>query len=209
MPSQFADRFAQDKRTDIDWDLFDERSPEYSEAVDKYSEEYNVPKSLAWAMMYRESNLTSPEKANSAGAVGPMQLTPIIAKEYGVDFNDLKANDTNIQYGIRYMGDLLKRFNNNVPQAVAAYNMGPTAVRRRGIDQNYETASYAHFVPKYQKAIKEKMQADSDMIGQYVFGRSSEGNGFPSGKDMLQTAVPSSTMVAPPLMDLNKIPKGK
>ena len=41
-------------------------------------------------MMYRESNMTNPEGANHAGAVGPMQLTHIIAREYGVKFDDLK-----------------------------------------------------------------------------------------------------------------------
>ena len=36
--------------------------------------------------------------------------------------------DTNLRIGFRYLKDLMKRFDNDVPLALEAYNKGPTLV---------------------------------------------------------------------------------
>jgi soluble lytic murein transglycosylase-like protein len=70
-----------------------------------------------------------PTKAVSPkGAIGPMQLMPGTAKDLGVDPNDWKQN---IDGGLRYLGNNIKRFG-SVPLGVAAYHAGPGAVSKPG-----------------------------------------------------------------------------
>lgn len=77
------------------------------------------------------------------GARGPMQLMPATAKELGVDINNWQDN---IRGGVRYMGQMLNRFNDPA-LAVAAYNAGPTAVVRAGGVPNFkETQNYVQKV---------------------------------------------------------------
>jgi soluble lytic murein transglycosylase-like protein len=75
------------------------------------------------------------------GARGVMQLMPDTASLYGVRnvFDPLQ----NIRGGVRYLRDLLQRFDSNVALALAAYNAGPEAVARHGGVPPYdETRSY-------------------------------------------------------------------
>jgi len=41
---------------------------------------------------------------------------------------DLYDHETNIRFGVTYLGELLEQFSGNVTQAVASYNAGPQAV---------------------------------------------------------------------------------
>src|SRR5207244_405069 len=81
--------------------------------------------------------------AAPVGAKGLMQLMPVIAKEYGaLDPLDAKQN---VFAGVKYLSDLLDRYNGNVSMALAGYNAGPTAVKRfRGIPPYRETRGYVH-----------------------------------------------------------------
>ncbi|MCB1645471.1 MAG: lytic transglycosylase domain-containing protein, partial [Pseudomonadales bacterium] len=75
-------------------------------------------------------------KAQSpVGALGLMQLMPATAREtarkMGVAHNDvwLTTNPNhNIQLGSRYLDQMLARYNNAYPLAIAAYNAGPGRV---------------------------------------------------------------------------------
>lgn len=72
----------------------------------------------------------NPRALSSKGAQGVMQLMPSTAKLYGV----VDAFDPfeNIRGGVRYLRDLLVRFDSNLALALAAYNAGPEAVARHG-----------------------------------------------------------------------------
>lgn len=65
--------------------------------------------------------ITSP-----AGAIGIMQLMPGTADEYGVDPYDPAQN---VEGGTAYLNDLIAQFG-DVPDALAAYNWGPSNVQR-------------------------------------------------------------------------------
>lgn len=81
---------------------------------------------------------------SSKGAIGPMQLMPATAQELGGDPNDLMSN---IDMGVRYAGQMLKRYNGDRRLAAAAYNAGPGAVDRAGGVPNYpETQEYVNKV---------------------------------------------------------------
>lgn len=92
----------------------------------------------------------NPRAVSAKGAQGVMQLMPSTARLYGV----VDAFDPfeNIRGGIRYLRDLLVRFESNLALALAAYNAGPEAVARHGGVPPYEeTRTYvASILAAYQ-----------------------------------------------------------
>lgn len=83
----------------------------------------------------------NPRALSRKGAQGVMQLMPGTARMYGV----LDAFDPfeNIRAGVRYLRDLMVRFDQNLMLALAAYNAGPEAVARHGGVPPYaETRNY-------------------------------------------------------------------
>lgn len=93
--------------------------------IDTVSRQYSVRPELVRAMMQQESggnqNAVSPK-----GARGRMQLMPATARELGVDPNDPAQN---LEGGVRYMRQMLDRYNGDERLALAAYNAGPGRVR--------------------------------------------------------------------------------
>ena len=76
-----------------------------------------------------------PDARSPAGALGIMQLMPSTAKkvaeEMGVSYggsSNLLEPTLNIALGTDYLGQMLRRFDNNRVLASAAYNAGPTRV---------------------------------------------------------------------------------
>jgi soluble lytic murein transglycosylase-like protein len=83
----------------------------------------------------------NPRAVSPKGARGVMQLMPATASAYGVA-DAFNARD-NIRGGIRYLRDLLGRFDSDVRLALAAYNAGPDAVEKHGGVPPYrETRNY-------------------------------------------------------------------
>ncbi|MFZ4629304.1 MAG: lytic transglycosylase domain-containing protein [Blastocatellia bacterium] len=68
----------------------------------------------------------NPSATSSKGAHGLMQLMPATAKLMGVDHNDPQQN---VEGGSLYLQQQVNGFG-DVKLAIAAYNMGPTALRK-------------------------------------------------------------------------------
>src|SRR3989344_9113636 len=62
------------------------------------------------------------------GAIGVTQMTSIAAKDIGMEKDDLYDPEKNIMAGVKYFAKLMKKYNNNLKKALAAYNAGPNAV---------------------------------------------------------------------------------
>ncbi len=104
----------------------------YDALIKKYSRQYNLDWRLMAAQAFRESRF-DPQSRSWAGAEGIFQLMPRTAQELG--FEDIRAVETNIHAGIRYMSLLLDRTDQGIPLkhrirfALAAYNAGEGHVK--------------------------------------------------------------------------------
>ena len=101
---------------------------------------YGISNQLVDAVAWQESRY-NPRARSSAGAIGVMQLMPATARQLGVSNpHDVRQN---VAGGAAYLRQLLERFGNNVPLALAAYNAGPGAVMKYGgIPPYRETQDY-------------------------------------------------------------------
>ena len=111
----------------------------YSAAIAKAAADAGIDPALLSAVAWSESGFRA-DARSGAGAVGLMQLMPATAAGLGVDPLDPAQA---LSGGARYLRAQLDRFGGRADLALAAYNAGPTAVRRHGGVPPYpETQAY-------------------------------------------------------------------
>lgn len=118
-----------------------------AEAVIEFSDRYNVPAGLtqaiydialaegvepglAFRLVKVESRFETRAKS-SAGALGLTQILPSTARLYqpALSTERIYERDTNLRLGLRYLHDLLERYDNDLERALLAYNRGPSKVQ--------------------------------------------------------------------------------
>ena len=153
----------------------------YSDKVEKYSEEFGVKESLVYAVIRTESGFRA-EVESSVGAMGLMQIMPETFEwlqnmkdgEIIYSSSDLLSPEINIEYGTYFLSYLLSHYNGNEMLAVAAYNAGMTNVDNWLSDEQYsqngitlsdipfsETSQYVERVEK-TKAMYESLYYDNN-----------------------------------------------
>ncbi len=102
--------------------------------INESCDRYSVPPHLVLALIKAESNF-SPDAVSSANAKGLMQLTDstyefcrkslhLVAEE------DIFHIESNLNAGIWYLSYLLKMYDGNIKNSVAAYNAGASNVNK-------------------------------------------------------------------------------
>ncbi len=107
----------------------------HGQVVRRMADRFNVPREFVYGVMRQESRFISDIKS-SAGAIGLMQLMPATARQVGETLGvkapswKLTESELNIQLGTKYLNYVLGRFDGNIALAAAAYNAGPSRVKR-------------------------------------------------------------------------------
>ncbi len=102
----------------------------YSDLFSENAEEHNLNPALLLAISHTESHF-NPHAKSGKDARGLMQLLPTTAKHEGWDETaSLFEPDVNIPLGAKHFSGLVKKYDGNLPYAIAAYNAGSTAVER-------------------------------------------------------------------------------
>ena len=107
---------------------------DYSEYVNKYSEEYGVEDNLIYALIKAESNF-NPNAISHQNAKGLMQLMYSTAKELAnknqieLTEENILEPEININLGTKYISSLLNKYE-CIEVALAAYNAGSGNVDR-------------------------------------------------------------------------------
>jgi soluble lytic murein transglycosylase-like protein len=108
--------------------------------IDGAAQEHGVDTKLLRAVIDQESGFR-PCAVSAKGAQGLMQLMPDTAGELNVD--DPFDPKQSIDGGAKYLKQLLDRYKGDIPQALAAYNAGPTATdQAKGVPGIPETRAY-------------------------------------------------------------------
>jgi len=139
----------------LDWSSVPLNLTEYSREINAACRDSGVDASLVRAVIHAESWFNS-DAVSRRGAEGLMQLTPGTQRRFDVH-NAFDAWD-NIRGGVRYLSELLTRFNGDVRLATAAYNAGENAVLRYGGIPPYpETRQYVQRVVTLEQRYRQAL----------------------------------------------------
>jgi hypothetical protein len=112
----------------------------YDRVIAAESKRYGVDASLVSALIRAESNY-EPRAVSRKGARGLMQLMPATARRLSVAYPFDPVS--NVRGGVRYLKELLDRFDHRPELILAAYNAGENAVESYGGVPPYrETVGY-------------------------------------------------------------------
>jgi soluble lytic murein transglycosylase-like protein len=89
-----------------------------------------LPTKFFLSLMVTENQSLNPKSVSSAGAIGLMQIKPVVAKEIGLH-GKLSHEYNNIWTGVGYLVSMKTRYKFNSLESIAlAYKEGPTAAKR-------------------------------------------------------------------------------
>ena len=118
----------------------------YQEYVEYYAGKYGIDPMILYAFIRTESNF-DPNVDSNADARGLMQITEVtfdwiktkIAPTEDLTFDDLYDPETNIRFGTYFVCYCLKKYDNHLATAAAAYHNGLGAVDALLTETQYST----------------------------------------------------------------------
>lgn len=134
----------------------------YDDLVARQARVYRLDEKLVWSLIYEETYFRA-WKVGSAGEVGLMQVTPVVARDWaretglrelGRQASDnveefLRDPERNIQIGCWYLEKLREKYRGATAETamtLAAYNAGPSRVDEWS--QNGTSLSEANFIER-------------------------------------------------------------
>ena len=110
----------------------------YSSIIAKHATANGVPVNLAHAVIRIESNFRANARGR-AGEVGLMQIKPSTARAMGYSgsIKGLYNPETNIKYGMKYLGQARKLGDGSVCGTILKYNAGHGAKRMNRVSAAY------------------------------------------------------------------------
>lgn len=148
----------------------------YQECVEYYAGKYGIDPMILYAFIRTESNF-DPNVDSNADARGLMQITEVtfdwiktkIAPTEDLTFDDLYDPETNIRFGTYFVCYCLKKYDNHLATAAAAYHNGLGAVDALLTETQYSTdgVTLEHYpypqMRQYVKKITESYQRYSEI----------------------------------------------
>jgi hypothetical protein len=108
-------------------------------AIHASAERHQVDAGLVTAVAWQESHFNN-SAVSRKGARGTMQLMPGTARVLGVDSTSTEGN---VEGGVVYLAQMMRRYDGDTAKALAAYNAGPERVDRfGGVPPYRETQGY-------------------------------------------------------------------
>lgn len=148
----------------------------YQEYVEYYAGKYGIDPMILYAFIRTESNF-DPNVDSNADARGLMQITEVtfdwiktkIAPTEDLTFDDLYDPETNIRFGTYFVCYCLKKYDNHLATAAAAYHNGLGAVDALLTETQYSTdgVTLEHYpypqMRQYVKKITESYHRYSEI----------------------------------------------
>ncbi len=110
----------------------------FASIIRRYAAEHGVPEQLAFAVIQVESNYRVDARGR-AGEVGLMQIKPATARMMGYSggAQGLYDPETNIRFGMKYLGKARQLSDGSTCGTILKYNAGHGAKRMNPVSRNY------------------------------------------------------------------------
>jgi len=118
-----------------------------AETIYDIAEEHEVDPDVAFGLIRAESSFKN-SSTSPVGAIGLMQLMPRTAAwlQPGVTVGQLRDPQVNVRLGMKYLSQLMDKYNGDTKLALLAYNRGPGTVDRALKSGRNPDNGYADFV---------------------------------------------------------------
>ena len=158
----------------------------FEEEILAHCDFYDVSPIFVFSIARQES-LFDTSAISSSYAIGLLQLLPATAQtlatreNYGkIETKDLQKPLTNIRFGVRFLADLVKKFDGQVPLAAASYNAGPNRIKKWiENDPERELDEFIEDIPIFQTRNYVKKVMTNYAVYHYIFyGKVYDGMNF-------------------------------
>ena len=129
-----------------------------------------LDETLAVALLIQESDAHDPMKQGRRGSRGPLQIGPIALEEVGLSRSE-RSLPVLVYGGLSYLKIMLSRFD-DWSTALAAYNMGPTILKKRQYLPYVETRRYVRQILQKTEQIRSGQTPSYPVLEHRISGYS-------------------------------------
>ncbi len=148
----------------------------FEEEILAHCDFYDVSPIFVFSIARQES-LFDTSAISSSYAIGLLQLLPATAQTlasregYGqIETKDLQKPLTNIRFGVRFLADLVKKFDGQIALAAASYNAGPNRIKKWiENDPDRELDEFIEDIPIFQTRNYVKKVMTNYAVYHYIF----------------------------------------